>query len=163
MKKNKVVKFIDGVANITMTRDLTGIVEDKVTVFVNPILTHLRGVPPELWTVSNSQIVEIKDPKEREERIKMLGLKAELIGKGSVVLEGILQDIEDLNTDVDSLEAIDEETREWIFNLTVSQVQDVYRLKDSIHSLKQDQERHIKHLKTAIVLAYLAIFFSYIF
>lgn len=163
MKKNKVVKFIDGVAHIIMTRDLTGIVEDKVTTFVNPILTHLKGVSPEFWTVFNSQIVEIKDPKEREDRVRMLHLKPELAQKGSPVLEGVLADIEDLEFRCQDLTEVDDETREWVLNLTVSQVKDVFVLRESIESLRQKQERHIKHLKTAIVLAYLAIFFSYIF
>lgn len=81
MRKNKVVQFDDGYAKIITTLDVSGYVHDGKTTFINPVLTHLKGVPPELWTVANSQIVALPQ-EEQDKRIKSLTIESEVAGTG---------------------------------------------------------------------------------
>ncbi len=162
MPKYKVVQFIDGVAHISMTRDLSGIQEDKVTTFINPILTHLKGVAPELWTVFNSQIVEIKDEAQRQNRLKMLTLKHELSSKGDQVLDSLIEDLDEVFGSLNKLKDKDNNLDSLLASLSLSKDEDVRKINALLDFINANQVAHIKRTKRAIVLAYLGLFLSYI-
>lgn len=165
--KYKVVQFINGVARIVTTNDVSQYQDNKVDCFVNPILTHLKGVPPELWEVQNSQIVAIKDEARKQDRIKALHLEAEMIAspKGKSQFEMIFEDVKSIHKSVESLthQIKDEaetlaETREWILANVINQTKQTLVFEDEIKAIKRQHKKHLNRLVLTIAIIFLTIF-----
>lgn len=57
-KKNKIVKFHSGHGRIYIVEDLSTVKRDDKTI-INPDLSHLKGIPPEFWTLVDGNIVAL--------------------------------------------------------------------------------------------------------
>lgn len=153
-KKHKVVKFHNGVARIYVTRDLSGFRHDGETTFVNPILTHLRGVSPEFWTVKNGQIVAMS-LSESALRGRALMLESEISPstKGQPAFSEAVRDIED---NKDKIRSVFKESNEMVVSLADAVDS---RLKALGVELEAQEQRLIK-LRKAMLVGLVPVFLS---
>ena len=66
--KHKIVRFTGGKARISITDDISKVVMDEHTL-LNPDLSAVKGVSPELWVLSDGQIIPHHDIEERTKEI----------------------------------------------------------------------------------------------
>jgi hypothetical protein len=116
MAKHKLVKFTDGIAKVEIIEDFTPYLhlEDKKTLFLNPNLKLVRGVPPELWTVRDGNIVPLQG-RDVNERLELLKVDQYIEQKSNVAtqIQEEIEKVRQLSVDlhykqVDSLKIISE-------------------------------------------------------
>lgn len=58
MLKYKIVQFINGIARIHMTSDLSEF-KDKKDTYIDPDLSHVKGISPSYWGVKDNIIIPL--------------------------------------------------------------------------------------------------------